>query len=233
MKAIILAAGKGVRMLPFTHDIPKVLMPVNKKPFLWYVIQNLKKAGFQDIGIVVGYKKEKIKECLDKHNFTATLIEQKEPLGTGHAVQQAKKFCGNESCIVLGGDNLFSEKDLKEINKSDKWCYIVGKEEEHWQKYGVLVMDKNQNLVKIVEKPTTFGGNIINTGLYKFTPEIWPALEKIKVSERGEFELTDAISLLAQQGKVKVLRLKEYWLDLGCSEDVPKIQEFLLKKKIL
>lgn len=233
MKAIILAAGKGTRMLPFTIDRPKVLVEINGKPYLHYVIENVQQAGFTEIAIVVGYKKEKIKEFLAKNNIKATLIEQKEPLGTGHAVLQAQQFCGKDDFVLFGGDNLFSVQDLKTVQQKDRFCYVVGTEVEDWQKFGVLVVNHGK-LIKIVEKPQQFVGNLINCALYKFTADLWPALDKIQPSERGEIELTDAVSILALEGKVKVLELKEQWIDLGCTEDIRKIKEFLIaKKKIL
>lgn len=228
MKAVILAAGKGTRMLPLTETVPKVLIEVNGKPFLYYVIENLKKAGFNEFGIIVGYLKEKIEEFVKKNGINAELIEQKEQLGTGHAVLQAKEFCKDEDFIVLGGDNLFSVSDLKSINNQDDFIYVIGKKVESPSRYGVLIV-KEDKLARIIEKPKEFVGNLINIGLYKFTPEIWKALDKIKLSPRGEYELTDAITILAEQGKVKVLKLKDYWLDLGCKEDIPKIMDFLKK----
>jgi|APSaa5957512622_1039677.scaffolds.fasta_scaffold80609_2 dTDP-glucose pyrophosphorylase len=228
MKAVILAAGKGTRLLPLTENIPKVLVEVNGKPFLSYVIDNLKKAGITELGIIVGFKKEKIVRFLKENNIQATLIEQKEQLGTGHAVLQAKEFCGNDNFLALGGDNLFSVKDLLSVKNDDNLCYLLGKEVEEWKKYGVLVVEDGK-LLKIIEKPQDFVGRLINAGLYKFPPGIWGALDKMELSARGEYELTDAISLLAKEGKVKVLKLQDYWLDLGCKGDIAKIELFLSK----
>ena len=90
MKIVVLAAGKGIRMLPLTNDVPKVLVKVGGKPFLHYVFASIKEAGFDDIGIIVGYKKEKIKEFLDEYGYDATLIEQKEQKGTGDAIKCVK-----------------------------------------------------------------------------------------------------------------------------------------------
>jgi dTDP-glucose pyrophosphorylase len=231
MKAVILAAGQGVRMRPLTEVVPKVLVEVNKKPFLSYVLNNLKEAGFTDIGIVVGYKEEKVKEFLKKEGIKVTLIEQSEQLGTGHAVLQAKKFCGQEQFIVLGGDNLFGVGDLKKIQVKDDSCYVLGKVLEETKKYGVLITEDDK-LVRIIEKPQDFGSAMINTGLYKFTVDIWAALENINQSERGEYELTDALTLLALEGKVKVLKLEDYWLDLGCKEDVEKVEGLISQQHL-
>jgi dTDP-glucose pyrophosphorylase len=229
MKAVIMAAGKGTRMLPLTETIPKVLIEVNGKPFLHYVIENLKKAGYNEFGIIAGYLKEKIESFVKENSINAKIIEQKEQQGTGHAVMQAKEFCSDEKFIVLGGDNLFSVEDLKSINNEDEFCYAVGKKMEgDVSRYGVFVVNEGK-LVKIVEKPKEFVSDIINIGLYKFTPEIWSALDKIELSPRGEYELTDAITILAEKGNVNVLTLKDYWLDLGSIEDIPKVEDFLKK----
>jgi UDP-N-acetylglucosamine diphosphorylase / glucose-1-phosphate thymidylyltransferase / UDP-N-acetylgalactosamine diphosphorylase / glucosamine-1-phosphate N-acetyltransferase / galactosamine-1-phosphate N-acetyltransferase len=226
MKVVIMAAGKGTRMLPLTEDIPKVLVEVNNKPFLYYLIKNLQKAGYNDFCIIAGYKKEKIIEFLDNYGFEATIVEQKEQLGTGHAVLQAKEFVEQDDFLVLGGDNLWSVEDIKKINSNDEYNYVSGVRVETPQNYGVLI-EENGKLKKIKEKPKEFFGNIINSGLYKFKPEIFSLLENLKPSPRGEIELTDAISTLAEQGKVKVIKIKDFWKDFGCLEDIPKMSEFL------
>ena len=226
MKAVIMAAGKGTRMLPLTKKAPKVLVEVNKKPFLYYVLKNLQEAGFNEVGIIVGHLKEKFQPFLKKHGFEAVLIEQDEQKGTGHAVKLAKEFAGKDNFVVLGGDNLWSVSDLKAMKQDDNECYIAGIKVEEPQKYGVLV-EQDGKLVKIHEKPEKYVGDLINTGLYKFTPEIFEALEQIKLSPRGEYELTDAITILAEKGKVNVYALKDYWLDLGSIEDIEKVGKFL------
>ena len=228
MKVVILAAGKGTRMLPLTEKVPKVLVEINRRPFLYYVLKSLQSAGYSELGIVVGYKKEKIQDYLAQYHFQATLIEQKQQLGTGDALLSAEKFVGKEDFMVLGGDNLWSVEDLKQLNKKDNYNYVLGVEVDNPEKYGVLVAEK-EFLKEIKEKPKEYCGNLINTSLYKFRPEIFSALKKIKLSPRGELELTDAVNLLARERKVKVKRAK-WWLDLGCLEDIPKVSGFLKSK---
>jgi dTDP-glucose pyrophosphorylase len=226
MKVIIMAAGKGIRMLPLTENIPKVLVEVNGKPFLYYVMKSLEKAGFDEFGLIAGYKKEKIGEFVKKYRFSAEIIEQKEQLGTADAVRRAKDFVGEENFVVVGGDNLFDVKDLKKFNKYDSMNYIGGYKVDNPERYGVLVA-KGDMLIRIHEKPKEFVGNLINAGLYKFTPEIFDAIGRIGKSPRGEYELTDAISLLAEKGKVKVIPLESFWKDLGKLEDIPLMEKFL------
>jgi len=225
MKVVILAAGKGTRMLPLTKTIPKVLVEINGKPFLKYVIENLHKAGYTELGIVVGHLKEKVASFLEENNIKAELIEQKEQLGTGDAVLKAEGFVGGEDFLVLGGDNLWSAEDLKKINQNSEFNYVSGVEVDKTEDYGILIT-KGEMLEEIKEKPKENFGNLINAGLYKFKPEIFEKLKNLRLSPRGELELTDALSKLAKEGKVKVVKAK-WWLDLGKNEDIPKVEKFL------
>ncbi len=228
MKVVVLAAGKGTRMKELTEDRAKVMVEIDGRPFFHFLLKNLEKAGFKDVGIIVGYKKETIIDFFGNKfgNLNLTYIEQEEQLGTGHAAKTARKFAGNENFVLLMGDNLYSPSDLKAVARNDEFCYIAGKAHNNPEKYGVLVK-KGEHLERIVEKPKVFVGNIINTGLYKLTPEIFDALERIRKSPRGEYEITDALTLLAKEGKVKVFLVKDYWLDFGCKEDMPRIASFV------
>lgn len=230
MKAVILAAGKGTRMIPLTNEVPKVLIEINGRPFLYYVMKNLEKAGYDDLCLVVGYKKEMVSEFLVKYGFNAVIVEQKEQKGTGDAVMKAKDFVSGDNFVVLGGDNLWSADDLKEIAKDDDLNYISGIKVSNPSKYGVLVGEEGM-LKEIKEKPKEDFGNLVNTGLYKFTPEIFDALDSVKLSLRGELELTDAISMLASEGKVRIIKIKDFWKDLGSLDDIKPMKEFLKRWK--
>ena len=229
MKAVIMAAGKGIRMLPLTLEIPKVLVEICGKPFLYYLLKNLEKAGVEDIAIIAGYKKEMIEEFVCRYGFRVRLIEQKEQKGTGHAVKLAGEFADVKNFLVLNGDNLWSADDIMSICNEDSFNYVCGIEHDHPEKYGVLDV-RDGFLRSIVEKPEQYVGSLINTGLYKFTPEIFDALDKIGISLRGEYELTDAIAILAKQKKVKVKEINDYWKDLGRIEDISLMENFIRNK---
>jgi dTDP-glucose pyrophosphorylase len=232
MKALVLAAGRGTRMNQLTDDAPKPLIEINGRTFLDYVIENITKTGIDDVGVVVGYRKEMIIESLkEKVNEKAaslklTFIEQEEQLGTGHAVKMAREWSGGDEFIVLMGDNLYSSDDIRSISVSDGFCYVAGYEHKTPEKFGVLATS-NGILESITEKPSVPPSNLINTGLYKFTPDIFNVLGSIGKSERGEYEITDAINILCREKKVRFVRLKDYWLNLGCPEDIPSIKKFL------
>ena len=239
-KVVILAAGKGTRMLHLTKRKPKHLIEVLKRPFLSYLLDNIIKAGYKELIIVTGYKTETTKGFLKEYKLPRQckikLINQfdmfgEEKYGTAIAVMTAKDIVKKESFIVVMGDNLYSPKDLKEVDNGGKYNFIVGFHHQNPQKYGVLLL-KNGFLKKVVEKPKKYIGNLINTGLYKFTPEVFEKIKKLKPSKRGEYELTDAINLLAKENKMKVKTLKDYWLDFGNPADIIKLSRFLKNSNI-
>ncbi len=236
-KVLISAAGRGSRMLDLAKDKPKHLIEVNNKPFLYYLLQNLKIAGFSEVVMVVGYKKEFIENFLEqyKKEFLVTVVNQFEILGenkygTACPLECAKDILGQKNFLSVYGDNLYSVEDLKAFNIDDDYHYVAGLKHESPQNYGVLHTDKDNFLQEIIEKPKEFVGDMINTGLYKFTPEVFDHLDKISLSVRGEYELTDVINLLAKQKKVKTLGLKNIWFDFGKPSDIQKVEEYVKQK---
>ncbi len=227
-KAVVLAAGGGTRMHPLTETRPKPLIQVMGKSFLYYVLDNLSKAGYDDVCIVVGVMQQKIREFVDEYGFKVTFVEQDKQLGTGDAVKRVRDFVGDDNFIVLMGDNLYSDKDLGTIPYGDDLCYLSAMKSECPERYGVVSCDKDGYLVSLTEKPDDPGSDLVSVGLYKFTPEIFDKLDMIEMSHRGEIEVVDAISLLADEKKVKVYEIKDYWYDLGYPWDIFRLNEFLL-----
>ena len=230
-KVIIAAAGKGTRMLHLTKNKPKQLINAYDKPFLVYLLDNLLKAGYKELVLVVGYKKKKIKEFLSKEKYSVRVVDQfevlgKEKYGTACALECVKDFIKDENFIMVYGDHLFSARDFEAFNIDDKYNYMACLKHEHPEKYGVLDVE-NGFLKNVVEKPKKYIGNLINIGLYKFTPEIFEKLKKVKLSKRGEYELTDAINFLAEDKKMKVREIHDYWLDFSNPADIIMVSNFL------
>lgn len=239
-KVVVAAAGQGTRMLHLTNNKPKHLIKVQQRPFLSYVLDNLLKAGYRDIILVVGYKEELIKnfiegykDCLKDKEYKIGIVSQYEILGpkekeygTACPLKCVKAIVKNEPFLFLCGDNLYSVEDLKAMNIDDDYNYVAGLEHDHPEKYGVLITDDGF-LKEIKEKPKEFYGNLINTGLYKFMPEVFEKIPLIKKSPRGEYEITDAISLLAKDKKVKIKKIEDYWLDFGNPADIIKLSNFI------
>lgn len=237
-KVVIAAAGQGTRMLHLSKDKPKHLIEVNGRPFLAYLLDNLFLAGYGDIILVGGYMQEIMEDFVKSYNppkageFKIKFINQfdffdpKDKYGTACALMCVKGGI-KDQFLYICGDNLFSVDDLRSMNIDDNFCYIAGLLNDHPEKYGVLIPDGGDFLDKIIEKPKEFFGNLINAGMYKLTPEVFDKLPQITKSPRGEYEVTDVISLLAKDKKVKIKKLKDYWKDFGNPEDVIKVSEFL------
>ncbi len=239
-KIVISAAGHGTRMLELSKDKPKHLIEIKNRPFLAYLLDNVFEAGYQEIMLVVGYQQDTMKEFVAEYKFKGQsqhiiLVSQFEKLGPKEAgtygtacpLMCIEEFVKGESFVSLVGDNFYSVEDLRAMNIDDEFNYVAASEHQHPEKFGVLITE-GEMLKEIIEKPKTFMGNLVNTSLYKFTPAVFEKLPLIKKSERGEFEITDVITLLAKDGKVKVKVIKDHWMDFGRPEDVEKFsKEFL------
>ncbi len=242
-KVVVSAAGHGTRMLELSKDKPKHLIEVEHKPFLAYLLDNIFTAGYQEVILVVGYKQEAMQTFVASYTFGGTsqnisLVSQFELLGpkeqgdygTACPLKCVKEQVKGENFISLVGDNFYTVEDLKAMNKDDGFCYVAGRVEEHPEKFGVLLEDK-EFLKEIIEKPKMFVGNLVNTSLYKFTPEVFEKLPLIGKSVRGEYEITDVLSLLAKDKKVKIVTTKNYWMDFGNPSDIQKFSDFLKNKE--
>ena len=242
-KVVIAAAGQGTRMLHLTNHKSKHLIEVKKRPFLAYLLDNIFLAGYRDLILVTGFKEELIEDFLKKYKpplkslkknqYKIKTVSQYEILGpkekiygTACPLMCVKDIVKKNQFIYLCGDNLYSVRDLKAMNVGGKYSYIAVVYRKRPEKYGVVMID-NGFLKKIVEKPKKFLGNLVNTGLYKFTNEIFNKINKISKSPRGEYEVTDAINLLAKEKKVKIKRIKDFCLDFGNPADIIKISYFL------
>lgn len=236
-KVVIAAAGQGTRMKQLSRNKSKHLICVRQKPFLAYLFDNLIAAGYKEFILVVGFHADLMEKFLKDFGYKATIVNQFEILGpkekeygTLCPIKCVKDLIGNENFLAIYGDNLYSVEDLKAMNIDDNFNYIAGLEHQNPEKYGVLFV-KDGFLEKIIEKPKEYVGNLINTGLYKFTPEVFKKIPQVRLSPRGEYELTDAATLLAQEKKVKVKKLQDRWLDFGCPGDIIKVGNFLKNQK--
>ncbi len=233
MKAVILAAGRGTRMMPLTKDKPKPLIPINEKPFLGYVIDLLLHAGITDIGIVVHYLKDQIVSYATNHygsKATFTFIDQEQLRGTGHAISCVQQFVQEEPFICISGDNYYSLRDVQSIIHQTGNC-VCCIEHEHPEKYGVIIIEGTK-VISIDEKPLTPKSKLVNAGLYHFDKDIFLALQELKPSKNGEYYLTDALNLLSKRDTVYAYHLRDYWLDLGTPHDISIVEEFFKKHDI-
>ena len=245
-KVVIAAAGQGTRMKHFSKNKSKHLIKVQERPFLAYLFDNLLKAGYLEIILVVGYREDLMRKFVEDYkksdfarkfkNLKVVFANQYEILGpkekiygTACPIMCVKDIVGKENFLSVFGDNLYSVDDLKEMQKDDDYNYVAGLVHKNPEKYGVLVTD-NGFLKEIVEKPKEYVGNLINTGMCKFTSDVFKKLPEIKKSSRGEYEITDVITLLAKDKKVKVKKITS-WMDFGNPGDILRFSRFLKDSK--
>jgi glucose-1-phosphate thymidylyltransferase len=234
MKAIILAAGEGLRCRPLTLTRSKVMLPIANRPILEHVIDSLEKNGILEIILVVGYEKERIMDYFqDGLNFGVKInyVEQKAQLGTAHAIEQAKKLIDLEDSgfLVLNGDNLVEPKtiaDLLNNYKGDASLLTVRMEDTAG--YGVVLKER-EKVTKILEKRPGDISRIVNTGIYIFTPQVFETIEKTPISENGEYAITDTIQLMINEGKtVTSVPTESKWLDAIHAWDLLKANAIVL-----
>ncbi len=211
MRAFILAAGEGTRMWPLTDTRPKPLIPIGNKPIIEHILDSIVDAGINEIGILIGYEGRQIAERFGDsyRNAKIEYVYQKERRGTGDAVLHASKF-DDERFLVVNGDLYFSGDAIKEIIKYDN--AVLGVHRENAEQYGLLIGE--EYLKEIREKVPNSKG-LVNAGVYVFTRKIFEHLKNVKLSPRGEIELTDGINMLAKEEKIKIVKHNGIWMDIG------------------
>ena len=236
MKALILAAGEGTRMRPLTANIPKPLLPVSGKPFLQHIIETLERLGIADIFLLIGWKNQRIKEYFgegEKFNVNITYLYQEERMGTAHAVGIAQSKI-NSPFLCLNGDIVVSDSYLKGIMDFYSKCegsIMSLAEVENPGRFGVVSLSDDK-VLEIEEKPKVPKSNLVNAGIYLFTPSIFSAIEKTGKSSRGEYEITDSIKILMKEGDVFGYTLNEPWIEIGRPWDLLLANSALMENLI-
>ncbi len=230
MKAIIMAAGKSTRTYPLTLTKPKPLLPLLNKPIVKHQLEALK--GVVDgVIMVVGYKKEMIQEALggEYAGISIEYVEQKEQLGTGHAILQCANFVDSDF-LAMNGDDLFAPQDIAKLAQSEQAALV--KQVPDPSLYGIYEVADDGRVVRLVEKPKDVFSNLANIGAYRFSPNVFDVLAKTEKSERGEIEITCAIQTLADNEGFRVVESEGYWLPIGYPWNLLEANEFLMDTKM-
>lgn len=226
MKAIILAAGKGTRLRPLTLTKPKVLLEINGKSILEHNLEILNEF-VDEVIIVVGYLKEQIikKIGLFYKDMRINYVEQKELLGTGHAVMQAAPLIWTEDeFLIMPGDDLFSEKDIARCLKH-RYC-VLAQEVDDPKQFGVFE-EKDGLIIGIEEKPTVPKSNLANTALWKMDGKIFELMKDKGKNVRGEYEITDALAELIKTEKVYCEKVQGQWIAFNSIEQLEQARRLL------
>ncbi len=212
MKAVVLAAGEGMRLRPLTVSEPKVMIPIANRPILEYVVDSLVRNNIREIVMVVGYRKERIMSHFEdgkKYGARIEYVVQEKQLGNGHALLSAKERLSGEF-MVLPGDNVIDMRAVGDLLRSGACPSALVVESDNPSKYGVVTLEKGA-ITSVHEKPQEMISNIILTGLYCLSDRIFPFIEQC-IAE-GEYGLSNAVQESLGRHPVTPVFSDGLWID--------------------
>ena len=237
MKGLLLAGGHGTRLRPLTFTGNKHMIPVANRPILQYGIDNLRAAGVRDVGIILGPIHEGIREVIgdgSRYGMNVQYIHQGPPKGLAHAVLCARDFLDDDPFVMYLGDNLLQEgvtPFVRAFERTNADAVIGATPVAEPRHYGVVELD-GERVVSLEEKPANPRSNLALVGVYLFTSVIFPIIDQLAPSKRGELEITDAIWNLIHGGKrVLVERVRGWWKDTGLPSDLIDANDLVLSTR--
>lgn len=215
MLGIILAGGEGKRCCPITLATSKHLLPLYDKPIIYYSLSLLIESNIRDIIITTPRNVRNFKKLLEngsRFGIKLRYIVQDIPLGTAHAVMLVKELLGLEGCVLVYGDNYIDSCEVKNYLKENQhisgatiFAYKVSNPEN----YGVIELSSEGKVISIEEKPKVPKSDYAMIGLLCLDQSVFDKIEKISLSERREYEITDVLKIYLNIGKLTVVRLEE------------------------
>lgn len=227
IKGIILAGGSGTRLYPITETFSKQLLPVYDKPMIYYPLSILMQAGIRDILIITTKEdQDSFKKLLKDGSslgINLTYIIQPSPDGLAQAFILGEEFIGDNPCAMILGDNLYHGNGLKEEleeatkNARNGYATIFGYEVSDPERFGVMELDKDCNVLSVEEKPQKPKSNYAITGLYFYPKGVSELAKTVKPSARGELEITSLNDCYLKKKilKARLLGKGFTWFDTG------------------
>lgn len=233
MKGIVLAGGTGSRLFPLTKVTNKHLLPVGRKPMIFYPIEKFVQAGIQEILIVTGV--EHMGDVVSllgsgkDYGCRFTYRVQDEAGGIAQALDLAEHFVHGDSCAVILGDNIVQDdisRDVRAFQEQKKGARILLKEVPDPHRFGVAEL-KGDKVVGIEEKPKNPKSNWAVTGIYLYDSEVFKIVKTLKPSRRGELEITDVNNHYIKEGTLTYGTLNGWWSDAGTFESLARVNKLI------
>jgi len=234
MDAVILAAGQGTRLRPLTDDKPKGMVEVDGQPILTHCFDQLIELGADELYVVVGYKKQNIINYYEDEyrGVSITYTHQREQKGLAHALLTVEEHIDDDFMLMLG-DNIFQANLSDVVNRQQEdradAAFLV--EEVPWEeasRYGVCDTNKYGEITEVIEKPEDPPSNLVMTGRSSPGSTAGHACRLVQPSNRGEYEISDAIDLLLHSGRtIDAIRMDGWRNDIGYPEDRDEAEQRL------
>ena len=234
MKGIILAGGKGTRLLPLTKLTSKQLLPVYNKPMIYYPLGTLLNAGIKEIFIITApeHAGDFLELLGSGQDFGArfTYEIQDEPKGLAHGLSLAESFADEEPVAFILGDNIFEDNFNEEIKNFQGGAAIFAKKVDDPKRFGVVEFDKDYKVLSLEEKPEKPKSNYAQTGLYIYNKHVFDYIRSIKPSARGELEITDLNKVYLEKGELQARIVEGEWMDAGTFDSLLAASNFMARK---
>ncbi|SDJ81095.1 bifunctional UDP-N-acetylglucosamine pyrophosphorylase / Glucosamine-1-phosphate N-acetyltransferase [Methanoculleus thermophilus] len=214
-------------MRPLTAQRPKVMLPIANRPMMEHLVLAARDAGITEFIFVVGYYEREIRNHFGDGSALGvkiTYVTQRHQLGTADALRSTAGLV-NGKFLLLNGDMVLQSDDIRELCNEKAPCVGIH-QTDHPKDYGVVTIEGDR-ITGLEEKSEEPKSNLVNAGAYLFEPDIFDLLSEIKISGRGEFELTDALEVYIREGTLTAHPLN-YWLDVGQPWDLLDANEALI-----
>jgi glucose-1-phosphate thymidylyltransferase len=229
MKGVVPAAGEGTRLQPYTDDRPKGLIDIDGRPLLSHCFDTLLELGVDGLVVVVGYRGDQIVDRFGEtyRGVSVAYVTQGERVGLADAVCRAEEAV-EEDFVVLNGDNVLDANlmplvDRHRATEADATLLVEDVSTDEAAKTGVLRFDDDGALAGVVEKPVDPPSTSVSRGCYAFSPAIFHACHLVRRSNRGEYELADAIDLLIRAGRqVETVPLEGRCVNVNTPADIER-----------
>ena len=243
MKGIILAGGSGTRLYPITKAISKQVMPIYDKPMIYYPLSVLMQAGIKDV-LVITTKDDQpnfIKLLDDGSQFGMNISYkiQPSPDGLAQAFILGEEFIGDDECAMVLGDNIYHGTNFKDMLINAKEyaqkgkASIFGYQVKDPQRFGIMEIDENQNVLSVEEKPEHPKSKYAITGLYFYPKGVAQKAKKVKPSKRNELEITSLNDMYLKEGNLRAELLGRgfTWFDTGTIDSMMQAHNFIQMKQ--
>lgn len=237
MKGIILAAGAGTRLFPASQPISKILLPIYDKPMIYYPLSTLMLAGIKDILIITNKAdNDNFQKLLgDGSQFGLNIVYRIQYVqkGIADAFLIAEDFIAGDDVALILGDNIFHgfgfSTFLKQVLENKSGATVFGYRVKDPERFGVIEFDENRRAISIEEKPSKPKSNYAVTGLYFYDKNVCEYAKTLKLSDRGELEITDLNKVYLEKGdlEVEILGRGFTWLDTGTQDSMLEAANFV------